>query len=73
MREYKTLSDYERFTLRHAVQMAVKMVDDELEMAMNEISIAGFVWTEEHKRYVEEYRKEYLMSLEVDNGRQADL
>lgn len=67
------MTEYERHVLQHAVQMAVKMVDDEVAMAKREMSIAGEVWTDEHEQFVKDYRLEYLNSLEVDYGREADL
>jgi len=62
------MTEYEKHVLQHAVQMAVKMVDDEVAMAKREISIAGEVWTDEHEQFVKDYRLEYLNSLEVDYG-----
>jgi hypothetical protein len=67
------MTEYERHVLQHAVQMAVKMVDDEVAMAKREMSIAGEVWTDEHEQFVKDYRLEYLKSLEVDYGREAAL
>lgn len=63
------MTEYERHVLQHAVQMAVKMVDDEVAMAKREMSIAGEVWTDEHEQFVKDYRLKYLKSLEVDYGR----
>ena len=63
------MTEYEKHVLQHAVQMAVKMVDDEMAMAKREMSIAGEVWTDEHEQFVKDYRLEYLKSLEVDYGR----
>ena len=62
------MTEYERHVLQHAVQMAVKMVDDEVAMAKREMSIAGEVWTDEHEQFVKDYRLEYLKSLEIDYG-----
>ena len=67
------MTEYERHVLQHAVQMAVKMVDDEVAMAKREMSIAGEVWTDEHEQFVKDYRLEYMKSLEVDYGREAAL
>jgi hypothetical protein len=63
------MKEYVKNVLQRAVQMAVKMVDDEVAMAKREMSIAGEVWTDEHERFVKDYRLEYLKSLEVDYGR----
>ncbi len=63
------MTEYVKHVLQHAVQMAVKMVDDEMAMAKREMSIAGEVWTDEHEQFVKDYRLEYLKSLEVDYGR----
>ena len=62
------MTEYEKHVLQHAVQMAVKMVDDEVAMAKREMYIAGEVWTDEHERFVTDYRLEFLKSLEIDYG-----
>ena len=67
------MKEYVKNVLQRAVQMAVKMVDDEVAMAKREISIAGEVWTDEHEQFVTDYRLEYLKSLEVDYGREVAL
>lgn len=60
------MTEYEKNVLQNAVQMAVKIVDDEMAMAKREMSIAGEVWTDEHEQFVKDYRLEFLKSLEID-------